>query len=156
MNAFFYPLIPSFLPLSLPSFLSPSLPSFLSHSFLFNFDHFILHYSVLTEHWGGRWPFWLSPRQAIIVPIDMKVTNRKQCFSLISSPLSLATLTLSISLLSSLFLNSSTILSSLPSSLSLPSHFLSSFTLITPILLFYFINSISSNLLFSPCLPLVR
>jgi len=29
-------------------------------------------FAVLTEHWGGRWPFWLSPRQAIIVPIDLK------------------------------------------------------------------------------------
>eukprot|EP00301_Raphidiophrys_heterophryoidea_P011406 c17514_g1_i1.p1 GENE.c17514_g1_i1~~c17514_g1_i1.p1 ORF type:complete len:795 (-),score=254.57 c17514_g1_i1:254-2638(-) len=25
--------------------------------------------SVLTEQCGGKWPFWLSPRQAIIVPI---------------------------------------------------------------------------------------
>lgn len=29
-------------------------------------------FAVLTEHWGGRWPFWLSPRQAIIVPVDLK------------------------------------------------------------------------------------
>ena len=28
--------------------------------------------AVLTEHWGGKWPFWLSPRQAIIVPVDLK------------------------------------------------------------------------------------
>ena len=28
--------------------------------------------AVLTEHWGGKWPFWLSPRQCIIVPIDLK------------------------------------------------------------------------------------
>ena len=25
--------------------------------------------AVLTEHYGGKWPFWLSPRQAIIIPI---------------------------------------------------------------------------------------
>jgi threonyl-tRNA synthetase len=25
---------------------------------------------ILTEHYGGRWPFWLSPRQAIVVPIS--------------------------------------------------------------------------------------
>lgn len=28
--------------------------------------------AVLTEHWGGKWPFWLSPRQAIMVPVDPK------------------------------------------------------------------------------------
>ncbi|CAG8447363.1 142_t:CDS:2 [Funneliformis mosseae] len=25
--------------------------------------------AILTEHTGGKWPFWLSPRQAIILPI---------------------------------------------------------------------------------------
>lgn len=25
--------------------------------------------AVLIEHTGGKWPFWLSPRQAIVVPI---------------------------------------------------------------------------------------
>eukprot|EP01031_Cornospumella_fuschlensis_P028559 gene28559-34471_t len=28
--------------------------------------------AVLTEHYGGKWPFWLSPRQVIVVPIDLK------------------------------------------------------------------------------------
>eukprot|EP01052_Picozoa_sp_SAG31_P009696 SAG31_NODE_515_length_14710_cov_6.289097_6_plen_144_part_00 len=26
--------------------------------------------AVLTEHYGGKWPFWLSPRQAIVIPIS--------------------------------------------------------------------------------------
>ena len=26
--------------------------------------------AILTEHTGGKWPFWLSPRQAAIVPVD--------------------------------------------------------------------------------------
>jgi threonyl-tRNA synthetase len=26
--------------------------------------------AVLTEHWAGKWPFWISPRQCMIVPID--------------------------------------------------------------------------------------
>eukprot|EP01051_Picozoa_sp_SAG22_P014139 SAG22_NODE_1673_length_3836_cov_3.441263_4_plen_222_part_00 len=26
--------------------------------------------AVLTEHFGGKWPFWLSPRQCIIIPIN--------------------------------------------------------------------------------------
>ena len=25
--------------------------------------------AILTEHYAGKWPFWLSPRQAILVPI---------------------------------------------------------------------------------------
>jgi len=25
--------------------------------------------AIITEHFGGKWPFWLSPRQAIVVPV---------------------------------------------------------------------------------------
>jgi len=25
--------------------------------------------AILTEHFGGKWPFWLSPRQVIVVPV---------------------------------------------------------------------------------------
>ena len=25
--------------------------------------------AILTENYGGKWPFWLSPRQAIVIPI---------------------------------------------------------------------------------------
>jgi len=28
--------------------------------------------AILTEHWGGKWPLWLSPRQVCIVPVDLK------------------------------------------------------------------------------------
>lgn len=31
--------------------------------------------AVLTEHFGGKWPFWLSPRQAIVVPVDLKFAD---------------------------------------------------------------------------------
>ncbi|KAJ2777213.1 hypothetical protein H4R18_005268 [Coemansia javaensis] len=24
--------------------------------------------AILIEHWGGRWPFWVNPRQAIVIP----------------------------------------------------------------------------------------
>ncbi|KAJ3006118.1 54S ribosomal protein L39, mitochondrial [Thoreauomyces humboldtii] len=27
--------------------------------------------AVLTEHYAGRWPFWLSPRQAVVVPVGI-------------------------------------------------------------------------------------
>ncbi|PVU97539.1 hypothetical protein BB561_000476 [Smittium simulii] len=25
--------------------------------------------AILSEHYGGRWPFWISPRQALVVPL---------------------------------------------------------------------------------------
>lgn len=28
--------------------------------------------AILAEHWGGKWPLWLSPRQVCIVPVDLK------------------------------------------------------------------------------------
>ena len=27
--------------------------------------------AVLVEHTGGKWPFWLSPRQVLIVPVAL-------------------------------------------------------------------------------------
>jgi threonyl-tRNA synthetase len=29
--------------------------------------------AILTEHFGGKWPLWLSPRQVMVVPINSKV-----------------------------------------------------------------------------------
>jgi threonyl-tRNA synthetase len=31
--------------------------------------------AILTEHTGGRWPFWLSPRQIAICTVNDKVSN---------------------------------------------------------------------------------
>lgn len=31
--------------------------------------------AVLTEHFGGKWPLWLSPRQCLIVPVDLKYVD---------------------------------------------------------------------------------
>lgn len=31
--------------------------------------------AILTEHFGGKWPLWLSPRQVIIVPVDVKYAD---------------------------------------------------------------------------------
>mmetsp|Transcript_9144 Transcript_9144/g.6895 ORF Transcript_9144/g.6895 Transcript_9144/m.6895 type:complete len:81 (+) Transcript_9144:1903-2145(+) len=28
--------------------------------------------AILIEHTAGKWPFWISPRQAIIVPVSEK------------------------------------------------------------------------------------
>jgi threonyl-tRNA synthetase len=30
-------------------------------------------YAILTEHYAGKWPLWLSPRQAMVLPISEKV-----------------------------------------------------------------------------------
>ena len=27
-------------------------------------------FAILTEHYAGKWPFWLSPRQVMVVPIS--------------------------------------------------------------------------------------
>ena len=29
-------------------------------------------FTTLVEHYKGKWPFWLSPRQAIVCPISKK------------------------------------------------------------------------------------
>lgn len=28
--------------------------------------------AILTEHFAGKWPFWLSPRQVVVIPVDPK------------------------------------------------------------------------------------
>lgn len=30
-------------------------------------------YAILTEHYAGKWPLWLSPRQVMVLPISEKV-----------------------------------------------------------------------------------
>lgn len=25
--------------------------------------------AILTENYAGKWPFWLSPRQAVVIPV---------------------------------------------------------------------------------------
>ncbi|KAI6932464.1 hypothetical protein KC355_g16199, partial [Hortaea werneckii] len=37
-----------------------------------SFERFI---AILTEHFGGKWPFWLSPRQIMIVPVMQGVND---------------------------------------------------------------------------------
>lgn len=31
--------------------------------------------AILTEHYAGKWPFWLSPRQVMVVPISEKFND---------------------------------------------------------------------------------
>jgi len=32
-------------------------------------------FGILTEHFGGKWPFWLSPRQILIIPVMPAVND---------------------------------------------------------------------------------
>jgi threonyl-tRNA synthetase len=32
-------------------------------------------FAVLCEHWGGKWPLWISPRQVMIVPVHNKFND---------------------------------------------------------------------------------
>lgn len=37
--------------------------------------------AILTEHYGGRWPFWLSPRQCIVIPVSGDQNGYAQAIS---------------------------------------------------------------------------
>lgn len=37
--------------------------------------------AILTENYAGKWPFWLSPRQIMVVPVDPKFTDYAKCVS---------------------------------------------------------------------------
>ncbi|KAI9676919.1 MAG: threonyl-tRNA synthetase [Caeruleum heppii] len=37
-----------------------------------SFERFI---AILTEHFAGKWPFWLSPRQILIIPVTVSVNE---------------------------------------------------------------------------------
>lgn len=32
-------------------------------------------FAVLCEHWGGKWPLWLSPRQAMVIPVHAEFND---------------------------------------------------------------------------------
>ena len=32
-------------------------------------------FAVLCEHWGGKWPFWISPRQVMLVPVHAEFND---------------------------------------------------------------------------------
>lgn len=43
-------------------------PVIIHRAILGSFERFM---ALLMEHYDGRWPFWLSPRQAIVIPVAM-------------------------------------------------------------------------------------
>ena len=41
-------------------------PVMIHRAIVGSFERF---FGVLIEHYGGKWPFWLSPRQVMVIPV---------------------------------------------------------------------------------------
>ncbi|PCH37518.1 threonyl-tRNA synthetase [Wolfiporia cocos MD-104 SS10] len=44
----------------------PSRPVIIHRAILGSLERFV---AIITEHFAGKWPFWLSPRQVLVVPV---------------------------------------------------------------------------------------
>ena len=47
-------------------------PVMIHRAILGSVERFI---AILTEHFGGKWPFWLSPRQILVIPVMAGANN---------------------------------------------------------------------------------
>ena len=47
-------------------------PVMIHRAIVGSFERFL---AILTEHFAGKWPFWLSPRQIIIIPVTPVFNN---------------------------------------------------------------------------------
>lgn len=47
-------------------------PVMIHRAIVGSFERFM---AVLTEHFAGKWPFWLSPRQVLVVPVMPAVND---------------------------------------------------------------------------------
>ncbi|KAG5644667.1 hypothetical protein DXG03_007966 [Asterophora parasitica] len=45
---------------------APSRPVIIHRAILGSLERFI---AIITEHFGGKWPFWISPRQVLVIPV---------------------------------------------------------------------------------------
>jgi threonyl-tRNA synthetase len=45
-------------------------PVIIHRAILGSLERFI---AILTENTAGKWPFWISPRQVMVIPISEKV-----------------------------------------------------------------------------------
>lgn len=50
-------------------------PVVIHRAIIGSFERFL---GILTEHFGGKWPFWISPRQILIVPVMPAVNDYVQ------------------------------------------------------------------------------
>ena len=46
-------------------------PVMIHRAIIGSFERFM---AIITEHFAGKWPFWLSPRQVLVIPV-MPVVN---------------------------------------------------------------------------------
>ena len=47
-------------------------PVMIHRAIIGSFERFI---AILIEHFGGKWPFWLSPRQVLVIPVMPAVND---------------------------------------------------------------------------------
>ena len=47
-------------------------PVMIHRAIVGSFERFI---AVMTEHFAGKWPFWLSPRQVLVIPVMPTVND---------------------------------------------------------------------------------
>ena len=47
-------------------------PVMIHRAIVGSFERFI---AILTEHFSGKWPFWLSPRQVLVIPVMPAVND---------------------------------------------------------------------------------
>lgn len=47
-------------------------PVMLHRAIIGSFERFT---AIITEHFGGKWPFWLSPRQILVIPVTPVVNG---------------------------------------------------------------------------------
>ena len=57
-----------------PKLLAPgrARPVMIHRAIVGSFERFM---AILTEHFAGKWPFWLSPRQVLVVPVMPAVND---------------------------------------------------------------------------------
>ena len=55
-----------------------SKPQIIFYSFRAILGSLERYIAILTENFGGKWPFWLSPRQAMVVPVGPHVNDYAQ------------------------------------------------------------------------------
>ena len=42
--------------------------------------------AILIDHFNGKWPFWISPRQAVIIPVsDKHIPYAQECANIINA-----------------------------------------------------------------------
>ena len=47
-------------------------PVMIHRAIIGSFERFM---AILTEHFAGKWPFWLSPRQVLVIPVTPVVNG---------------------------------------------------------------------------------